>query len=467
MADPRSNTLKKNPGKARETVEKTRHSKTSDVTEKFVKDTISIATNHNPLLMEKTPVTTSDSSNYKKSDTKEKSYEEVQPMADINRVEQSQQTVETEFSEMKPIPKQQTQIAANTAEEEIKVMSCNDVKSAEDTASILIPETGISAKNEVKEKACENAESIAPATENNDSEISVGASRPTETAEPKEHGGADKDAAVEDKVELIGSSLRVSSQPEIDPSVAHIIDFSSDAYAPDYKEKKDTIHIPHYEKFKKYVFLPDPRPLIGCIWCGRGNHRAGITAQITGKTCPACQYFADIGWERVHLVSASKTIFKRPDGETMNSIREFLQESSKILCPKLGGMNVDETLQPAKPAKATKKVIERRLKKRGRLDRSIILPIGVSGARKRKQIERYTDSHTNSNTSQQVEDEKKLQLSSKKQKREIAKSANGPVASGKADTTPSGIISWRKQYVCSGDPRPIPGECIPFVFLAT
>ena len=54
---------------------------------------------------------------------------------------------------------------------------------------------------------------IAPATENNDSEIIVGAPRPTETAEPKEEGGADEGAAVEDKVEL-GMASRVTGTEE-------------------------------------------------------------------------------------------------------------------------------------------------------------------------------------------------------------------------------------------------------------
>ena len=406
--------------------------------------------------MEKTPETTVDSQNDKKDDTKEKSYEDIQSMEDTSsiQVNQSPRTVETADSEKKAISMQQTRMAAKTAEDDIKETPFGYVESAEETASISMQETR-AAKNEVMEKVSENAESADHT-----------ASALRATSQPK------IDPYVVHKCEALAivnarSDVRVTNAelsralaPMVEPDVAHILDFSSDAYASDFREKKDTINLPLFERFKQYVLPPDPRPLIGCIWCGgRGKHPAGVLAQIKGETCPACQYFADLGWKRVYFAAASKTIFMTPEGERMNSIRDFLQESTKILCSKLGGMNVDETV---KPVQAAKKVTKRRRKRQRQLNQSIILPIRERIVRKRKQIERYTDCCKIDNTPQQVEDEKELlQLLSKKQKQDITKAANRSVGSEQVDTA---LITRRKAYVCGDDPRPIPGEYIPLVF---
>lgn len=149
---------------------------------------------------------------------------------------------------------------------------------------------------------------------------------------------------------LIFTKKETENQP-IDPTVAHILDFNSDSYAVDYMETLDLCQGQslHMKRRKAFVLYPDPRPLLGCTWCGPSLKSKNQTlTQIKGDVCPACKHFADQGWERTYLEGASKIIFTRPDGAPMmSSVKDFLRESSRILCPKLGGKVIAPTEQTA------------------------------------------------------------------------------------------------------------------------
>jgi hypothetical protein len=130
-------------------------------------------------------------------------------------------------------------------------------------------------------------------------------------------------------------------------SVAQVLDFNSDGYLMDSPDKFNPDNYPQIMKTrKKCVTPPDPRPLFGCTWCGpKVQPDQEHLIQIKGDVCPACQYFADHGWDRVNLTQANKITFTTPDNQSLWNVKSFLQESSKILSKMLGGSKDDSLVQ--------------------------------------------------------------------------------------------------------------------------
>jgi hypothetical protein len=222
------------------------------------------------------------------------------------------------------------------------------------------------------------------------------------------------------------------SQPSIDPSVSHILDFSSDHYATNFAETFEYCQsLPpstQMKKRKNYVLHPDPRPILGCTWCGppasQLTQDIKSLRQIDGDICPACKYFADQGWARKYDEPNQKIMFTRPDGPTMMSVKAFLQESTKILASKLGfqgEIKVKKTTKVPAPARTP---VDKRIVKRSE--------------RKRKAAERLTYSEKAKPT-----EEKARPPMPKKQKQE---------------KEPAVSHSHTKQEdICTVDPRPVPG----------
>ena len=240
--------------------------------------------------------------------------------------------------------------------------------------------------------------------------------------------------------------------PQVDPSVAHILDFTSDGYAINYKEITDSNQIPARNLTRKrFVLPPDPRPLLGCTWCS-SSCDANLS-QINGLICPGCKYFADQGWERVYLKHSSKITFTRPDGPTMASVKAFLQESSKILSPMLGGEANDFIIQTSK---RSMRQTERKTKV-AKTSQALKTPERSPSTRKKTTTERYTH-------------EVKKKPSETKTRSSKAEAKTTPKAQkvnvepqSSADSTCKTAYSYtamttRKAFVCAQDPRPVLGK---------
>jgi hypothetical protein len=249
-------------------------------------------------------------------------------------------------------------------------------------------------------------------------------------------------------------SIPVKSPPKIkygqpDPSVAHIIDFTSDEYVPGCKEKMETCEVSQIvKKRRQYVTPPDPRPLLGCTWCGPTikDHNVDFI-QIKGDVCPACKHFLDQGWDRVYLKRCHKITFTRPDGLGMSSVKEFLEVSSKILRSKLGGL--PETAPKERGAKIAEST---QITKRSRL---------VETAPKERG-EKIAESAQITKRSLRVKDQSKaLDVSEIKEAKKPIQNPKMKMTSSKKrksdDISPVESMKNRKVILSAQDPRPVAG----------
>ena len=248
--------------------------------------------------------------------------------------------------------------------------------------------------------------------------------------------------------------LTETKYESIDPSVSHILDFSSDSYTINVKATTDADQIPALNKKRKdFVLHPDPRPLLGCTWCSSACYES--LSQIKGSICPGCKYFADQGWKRVFLNGCNKITFTRPDGETMMSVKSFLQESSKILSPKLGGdaneFMIQKSKRSTRQSKRKTTVTKKTLSVKSQ---AVKIPERSPSIRKRTITERYTD-EVKEKSPKTKDESSKLEA---KTASIIQTSNDKSHSTDSSHATSHQTMTLRKAYVCAQDPRPILGK---------
>ena len=83
----------------------------------------------------------------------------------------------------------------------------------------------------------------------------------------------------------------------------------------------------HMKQMKRYVRQPDPRPCIGCYWCGPKCTRRG-----PNDLCSSCRWLRKRdGWRCTHYEASRKKTFSNKHDENKQVLREFLEHTTELV----------------------------------------------------------------------------------------------------------------------------------------
>lgn len=87
----------------------------------------------------------------------------------------------------------------------------------------------------------------------------------------------------------------------------------------------------HERRLRALTGELDPRPCIGCKWCGP-------KIEGKGKICQACQLLNNEGWSfKEYIQAKKKCFFNAKNGKKLWSVRDFLQETTVLVGKKITG----------------------------------------------------------------------------------------------------------------------------------
>ncbi len=191
---------------------------------------------------------------------------------------------------------------------------------------------------------------------------------------------------------------------------------------------------------KVFVQPYDPRPCIGCFWCGP-KVRVGDEGIIPVSMCTICKRLRELGWVRRSFNGSTR--FRDENGVEYHSIKHFLSLSSKMIFSSLEGLRYVGLDQSASPPK------------------HISLPIALLKD-SNDRVESHHEAKSSKSTHPENYDEQDDQSTGPDDGDEMINGPKVPVPSNSRPEFKSlnvsksveTMMNKRKSYVCDKDPRP-------------